>query len=187
MRPHEGAHHIQRVLLVQLDHQGQLFQLRRCIETVAAFAFDGSHAKAEHRVQPLPANRQQILHRGLPGGLHTVDDAAAPFHDLHIGIAAQTPGKLLGPMPGKQEMRMRINETRQYTATGRVNLLVRFDSQPREDFAGRSHLPDDPVFQPKCAVFNNTDVLHGSTALRSTAATGHQFRRIFYQQCLCHV
>ena len=148
MRPHEGAHHIHRMLLVQFCHHRKLFQLGRRIKSIAAFPFDCGHAETKHRIKSPKASLQQFGRRGLPGGANTVDDAAAPLHDIHVSIAAQPPGKFFGPVAGKQEMGMRVDKTWQNAAASRVDLFIGFDSQSREDFAGRANLPDDSILQP---------------------------------------
>ena len=148
MRPHEGAHHIHRMLLVQFCHHRKLFQLGRRIKSIAAFPFDCGHAETKHRIKSPKASLQQLGRRGLPGGANTVDDAAASFHDIHVSIAAQPPGEFFGPMAGKQKMRVRVDKTWQNAATSGVDLFIGFDSQSREDFAGRANLPDDSILQP---------------------------------------
>ena len=148
MRPHESAHDLDRMLPLQFRHHRKLFQLGRRIKSIAAFPFDCGHAETKHRIKSPKASLQQLGRRGLPGGANTIDDAAASLHDIHVSIAAQPPGEFFGPVAGKQEMGMRVDKTWQNAAASRVDLFIGFDSQSREDFAGRANLPDDSILQP---------------------------------------
>ena len=121
VRPHEGRRHFHDMFPVELRHDFQLLEFCRRVQAIAALAFHSRYPERQHGTQPLPANSRQFLRRGLPRGFDRIDDPTAPLHDLHVGIAAQPPGKLLFPMTGKQKMRMRIDESRQYTATGGID------------------------------------------------------------------
>ena len=120
MRSHEGRYYFDHMGTVQFGHSLQLLDFCRRVQPITAFAFHRRHTEGQHGTQTLPTDFRQFFLRGFPRGPDAIHNAAAPFHDLHIGIPAQPPGKFLCPVPGKQEVRMRVDESGQNAASGGV-------------------------------------------------------------------
>ena len=186
VRPHEGRRHFHDMLPVELRHDRQLLAFRCRVQSVAALTFHRRHAERQHGTQPLPADVRQFLRRSLAGGPYRIDDPAAPLHDLHVGIAAQPPGKFFFPVTGEQKMRVRIDKPRQYAAAGGIDHFGVRCIQASQHFRRGSHPADNAVLDPQRAIGDNADIRHRRPGFGAGSAASDQFGSILEQQFSGH-
>ena len=111
-------------VIIQAAHHTELQQLGFFVQPVSAFALDGGHSHSAHLFQKSFRLAAQLDKVALTGGFHRTDNTAATLHNGHIAFAPQPPGKLFGTLPAKDEMRMRIDKTRQKTLAAGIVMPV---------------------------------------------------------------
>ena len=121
VRAQERGHDVDGVRVVETLDDAQLPQLRLERQAVAALRFAGRRAVTGHLVEPRSRGGYQLVFGRRPGRGHGLQNAAAFGRDLRVRRASEPALQFLAPVAGKDEMGVRIDETRNDAAAARID------------------------------------------------------------------
>lgn len=93
------------------------------VESVAALALHRRDAHLQHSLQHVFAVLEKFFRTCRARFLHRRDDPAAATQKFQVRDTREPVVKFLGTGPGKEEMRMRIDEARHGTAAAAIDHL----------------------------------------------------------------
>ncbi len=110
VRPHEGGHHGDRVLLRGEADRFERPQLGRGLEAVAALHLGRGGAAEQHLVEASDDGGGQLFARRRAGGLDRPYDAPAGRGDVLVGRTGQAPHDLVVTIAGKGQVGVGVDE-----------------------------------------------------------------------------
>ena len=186
MGAEKGPHHINRMKRVKLDHRFQLLDFGIEVEPVAAFPFHGGHPEGKHGIEAPEPRADEFLLGSGPGSGNRADDTTAPLHDVHVAVAPQPPGKLLGPIAAKDKMGVRIDEAGQHGAVGSIDDSIAAGVDPGQNIRRSAHGADDTLPHDDGTLGDHLQILHRLPAFGGETAAGDQFGGILDDQVSFH-
>ena len=170
-------------LVIQSPDYAQNLQFIIESQPVTRFRFNCCRAALENPIDALFSGFEKfVLGRGARL-LYRGPNPAASFGDLLITFAARTPFKIVEPISCKNQMRMRIDKSRQHNATAGINDLraARF----LFDFITQADTVDFAITNEHSAIANNCQLAHFSANARPfRTSEGDQLRNVKNSQCL---
>lgn len=127
MCPAECADNSQLLLIFLLGELNYLehLDLVFCVEPISGLNLETSSTETANPGQVPIQISSQILHTGLGHRLGSVLDPQPSIGDIHVGHAIELHRILLGPVPRKQGMGVRIHEPGQHAKLAAVDHLLK--------------------------------------------------------------
>ena len=114
MRTEERAHDPHRLLRGQPAVYPEQLELGIQVEAVTALALDSRDAQCQHLFQEAGGSSGELLLARHPGMTHGRSDATAAPGDLEVTAAKEALLELVCSPPSESEMRVAVNEPRNY-------------------------------------------------------------------------
>ncbi|MNX64195.1 N-formimino-L-glutamate deiminase [compost metagenome] len=178
--PHEGRHHVDGLVAVELVEHLELLELGVEVEAVAALGFNGGRAVGEHGRKVTLGLAVEGVEGGLAGLLDRRVDAAARRHDLGVGGAPGAQFELALAAAAEDQVGVRVDQTGGDDAAAGVHLGgVRVDRATGHDLVGGADGDDLAVGDRNRPVGDDREVALLVAAARAAAARdGDQLGRV---------